>query len=191
MNTSLTPLGVTTLAVLAEGDMHPYEMYQLMLSRSEDRVVKLSPGSLYRAVERFAAKGLIVEVGVERQGNRPERTVYTITPAGREALRASIAEMLGRYVNEYPEFPVAIGEAHNLPAGEVAQLLGARLARIEETLGFIDAALGRIAERGVATAHVLNVHYTRAMLSAEAEWLRGTIADLGSGALAWPKASAH
>ncbi|MFK4731167.1 PadR family transcriptional regulator [Agromyces mediolanus] len=182
----LTPLGVTALAVLAEGDMHPYEMYQLMLTRKEDRVVKLSPGSLYRAVERFAADGLIAEVGVEREGNRPERTVYTITPAGREVLRDSIAEMLGRHVNEFPEFPVAIGEAHNLPADEVVRLLGERVASIRETVGYIDSAIARIAERGVATAHVLNVHYTRAMLAAEADWLDSTISQLGTGALAWP-----
>lgn len=182
----LTPLGVTALAVLAEGDMHPYEMYQLMLARKEDRVVKLSPGSLYRAVERFAADGLIAEVGVEREGNRPERTVYSITERGREALRESIAEMLARHVNEFPEFPAAIGEAHNLPAGEVVRLLGERVASIRETIRFVDTALEGIAARGVATAHVLNVHYTRAMLVAEADWLDSTISELGTGALAWP-----
>ena len=46
----LSPLALSTLALLTERPMHPYEMYQLMLQRREDRVVKVSAGSLYRAV---------------------------------------------------------------------------------------------------------------------------------------------
>ena len=40
----LNPLAVSALALLAERPMHPYEMYQLMLQRREDRVVKVSAG---------------------------------------------------------------------------------------------------------------------------------------------------
>jgi DNA-binding PadR family transcriptional regulator len=183
---ALSPLGVTVLALLAERDMHAYEMYQLMLERKEDKVVRVSPGSVYRTVERFAADGLIDEVAVERQGNRPERTVYSITGAGRVAMRETIAAMLRRHVNEFPEFPVAIGEAHNLPAGEVAELLGERLESVRAVIDVIDGSLARVAERGLPAAYVLDLPYSRVLLAAEAGWLEQTIHDLGSGALAWP-----
>jgi DNA-binding PadR family transcriptional regulator len=181
----LTPLALSTLALLAERPMHPYEMYQLMLQRREDRVVKVSAGSLYRAVERLATDDFIAETGVEREGNRPERTVYAITAAGRDAVRSTLEQMLGEFVNEFPEFPVAIGEAHNLPPERVAELLDERVARIREFTGFIDAGLSHIAEKGVARHYVLNVHYTRAMLAAELDWLERTIAELRSGDLDW------
>ena len=181
----LTPLALSTLALLAERPMHPYEMYQLMLQRREDRVVKVSAGSLYRAVERLAADGYIAETGVEREGNRPERTVYAITDAGRDAVRSTLEQMLGEFVNEFPEFPVAIGEAHNLPPERVAELLGERVARIREFTAFIDTGLAHIAEKGVARHYVLNVHYTRAMLTAELDWLEHTIDELNSGRLDW------
>jgi DNA-binding PadR family transcriptional regulator len=181
----LTPLALSTLALLAERPMHPYEMYQLMLQRREDRVVKVSAGSLYRAVERLAADGYIVETGVEREGNRPERTVYTITAAGRDAVRTTLEQMLPEFVNEFPEFPVAIGEAHNLPPGRVAELLDERVARIRAFADLIDSGLAHIAEKGLARHYVLNVHYTRAMLTAELDWLEHTIAELRSGELEW------
>ena len=181
----LTPLALSTLALLAERPMHPYEMYQLMLQRREDRVVKVSAGSLYRAVERLAADGYIAETGVEREGNRPERTVYAITGAGRDAVRSTLEQMLGEFVNEFPEFPVAVGEAHNLPPERVAELLAERAARIREFTAFIDAGLAHIAEKGVARHYVLNVHYTRAMLTAELDWLEHTIDELRSGRLHW------
>lgn len=181
----LNPLAVSSLALLAERPMHPYEMYQLMLQRREDRVVKVSAGSLYRAVERLAADGNIAESGVEREGNRPERTVYAITAAGRDALRSTLEQMLGEFVNEFPEFPVAIGEAHNLPPERVADLLDERAVRMRDFADLLDTGLRHIAAKGVARYRVLNVHYTRAMVAAELDWLERTIAELRNGELTW------
>lgn len=187
---TLSPLAVSALALLAEREMHPYEMYQLMLTRREDRVVKVSAGSLYRAVERLERDGHIEEAGVEREGNRPERTVYAITAAGRGALGASIKRMLRSYVNEFPEFPVAIGEAHNLPADEVAALLDERRESIAEWIAFLDSADAAVAAKGVPRQYVLNLDYTRAVLTAEDAWLAATVGELRSGALEWT-APAH
>ncbi|MET1019690.1 MAG: PadR family transcriptional regulator [Microterricola sp.] len=182
----LTPLAVSTLALLAEREMHPYELYQLMIQRREDRVIKVSAGSLYRAVERLAADGLIAASGVERLGHRPERTVYAITDAGRLGLRETLAEMLSTHVNEYPEFPVAIREVRNLPAPDVARLLRGRLSEISASIRFVDAALDRIAEKSLARHFVLDLHYARAMLEAESHWIAQTIGELESGELSWP-----
>ncbi|MGH3703867.1 MAG: PadR family transcriptional regulator [Agromyces sp.] len=182
----LNPLAFSALGMLVDAPMHPYEMYQLMLARREDRVVKVSAGSLYRAVERLARDGLIVESATERMGNRPERTVYTVTEAGRAAFDESLEAMLSRSVNEFPEFPLAIGEAHNLPAGRVVELLGGRLDAIRDDIAWYDAAMVRIADKGKPKHVVLNVYYSRAMLAAEAEWLAATIAELHSGELGWP-----
>lgn len=183
---ALTPLAVSVLALLAEREMHPYEMYQIMLQRREDSVVKVSAGSLYRAVERLAADGLITAWGIERSGHRPERTVYAIADGGRQALRDALTEMLSAHVKEYPGFPLAIREARNLSAPDVARLLGDRLAEIRESIRAMDAALERIAKKGLARHFVLDVHYTRSMLDAEAKWIAQTIDELDAGELSWP-----
>ncbi|MGI9823519.1 PadR family transcriptional regulator [Agromyces sp. Marseille-Q5079] len=182
----LNPLAFSALAILIDAPMHPYEMYQLMLARKEDRVVKVSAGSLYRAVERLARDGLIAPTSTERMGNRPERTVYTVTEAGRVAFDESLEEMLARHVNEFPEFPLAVGEAHNLPVERVVELLGARLDAVRDGIAWHDAATVRIASKGKPKSVVLNVYYTRAMLAAEADWLAQTIDELRSGELEWP-----
>jgi DNA-binding PadR family transcriptional regulator len=184
----LNPLAFSALAMLIDAPMHPYEMYQLMLARKEDRVVKVSAGSLYRAVERLARDGLIEPTSTERMGNRPERTVYTVTDAGRSAFDESLEEMLGRLVNEYPEFPLAVGEAHNLPVDRVVELLGLRLDAVRDGIAWYDAAVVRIAAKGKPKNVVLNVYYSRAMLAAEADWLAATIDELRSGELEWPTA---
>ena len=78
----LTPLGVVVLALLGEGDMHPYEMIRLMRVRHDDRLVTITNGTVYHTVSRLERAGLLAEVGVDRDGNRPERTTYAVTDAG-------------------------------------------------------------------------------------------------------------
>jgi DNA-binding PadR family transcriptional regulator len=183
--TLLTPLGIAALALLAERPMHPYEMYQLLIQRSEDRIVKVRPGSLYHSVDRLARAGLLRATGTEREGNRPERTTYEITEAGQLALGERISEMLGTPTNEYPEFPLAIGEAHNLPRATVIQLLRSRLNLLGADLAFTEGGLRDLKERGIERRFWLNVEYTKALIEVEIEWLLQLIDDLETGALRW------
>ena len=130
----ITPLALSALALLAERPMHPYEMYQLLLERHEDELVKVRPGSLYHAVERLEDHELVEVLGTEREGNRPERTTYAITDAGREALVGRLREMLSTPVNEFPQFPVALGEAHNGPPDLVVADLRSYVAGLDEQI---------------------------------------------------------
>ncbi|MDI9897038.1 PadR family transcriptional regulator [Rhodococcus sp. IEGM 1381] len=182
------PLGVSVLALLSEGPMHPYEMYQLLLERKEDRIVKIRPGSLYHVVARLHGQELIAEVGTDRGGNRPERTTYEITPAGRRVLVDRLAEILRSPVREYPQFTLGLSEMHNLPASEAIALLRARtenLAReIEELSGFQRLA----GERTVSEIYWAGIDYNYHMLAAEMKWLTSYIDRVDSGELEWPHA---
>lgn len=187
---ALTPLGIAALALLAERPMHPYEMYQLLIQRREDRVVKVRRGSLYHAVDRLRDQGLAAVRGTERAGNRPERTSYEITDAGRERLGSTIADILSTPVNEYPRFPQALGESHNLPQQEVTELLGARIALLQAELAEIEQLMAGAAARGVPRLYWVDVDYRATLLRTEISWLSATVADIASGALPWLDASA-
>ena len=83
----LTPLGVMVLALLGEGDMHPYEMIRLMRQRRDDRLVPITNGTLYHTVGRAGA-GRPARRGRHRPRRQPpERTTYTLTDAGRRSGR--------------------------------------------------------------------------------------------------------
>ena len=182
---TLTPLAVAALALLAEGPSHPYEMYQTLIQRSEDRLVKVRPGSLYHTVDRMEAHGFVRATGTEREGNRPERTTYEITDAGTRALGERITEIIGTPTNEYPEFPLGLGEAHNLPVETVIALLRKRVALIRADTGVLDGAIADLTQRGVPAKYWLDVRYQRAITATEADVLENLIADLQSGAVSW------
>jgi DNA-binding PadR family transcriptional regulator len=184
--TTLTSLGVSVLALLCERPMHPYEMYRLLLDRHEDRMVKVRPGSLYHTVDRLADDALLAAAGTDRDGGRPERTIYRITPDGEGALRERIRTLLAVPVNEYPRFPVALAEAHNLPCVEVLDLLRARVERLDADLAEFDALLGLAAEHVTPEAYLLGGHYLREMVFAELGWLRRLVDRLERKELAWP-----
>jgi DNA-binding PadR family transcriptional regulator len=189
--TALTSLGIAALALLMERPMHPYEMYQLLVQRSEDRVVKVRPGSLYHTVDRLATLGLVRATGTEREGNRPERTTYEITERGTVALGERVTEMLGTPINEYPEFPHALGEAHNLPVETVIQLLRNRVNLLRADLEFMDGGIADLEAKRLPRKYWINVQYSRALREVETTWLESLIDDLESGVLSWSEEKHH
>ncbi|MEU8898521.1 PadR family transcriptional regulator [Nocardia sp. NPDC048505] len=182
---TVTALAIAVLALLEERPMHPYEMYQLLLARGEDVLVKIRPGSLYHTVARLAEQELVRAEGVERAGNRPERTTYRITDRGRKAMRARISEIIRSPGSEFPDFPVAMAEAHNLPSHCVVELLRERLGHLTADLEDL-ALMGTWAERrAVPRRYWIVLQYLQSTLGAEVAWIETLIDDLESGALEW------
>jgi len=166
-----TPLTLMVLVLLAEAPMHPYEMQRIMQWRGKDQVVRVQRGSLYPAVERLVKAGLVEPSEVEREGRRPERTVYRLTEEGRETAASWLTDML-RYVrNEFPEFPAALSFR--------ALALGKQLAALRS-----EAA--DLAERfKLPRLFALEDEYKLVMVEAELAWVRRLLDDIDSGALTW------
>jgi len=182
---SLGPLAVSALALLAEQPMHPYEMYQTLVRRSEDRIVKVRPGSLYHTINKLEALGLVRATGTDREGNRPERTTYEITEQGSVALAERIAEVIEAPEYEFPIFPVAISQAHHLPRETVITLLERRLLQVDARREEIALGLARFEQIGLPRKYWLDIEYLRSQSDAERAWLERVIADMRSDALDW------
>lgn len=194
MNAQLTPLGIMALALLFEKQMHPYEMYTLLMARREDRLVKVRPGSLYHTVQRLERDKLITATGTDREGGRPERTVYAITDAGMAAVQEWVSQTLAEQQQEYPRFPVALAEAHNLERETVMDLLSRQLAHLESECSEYDAAIFDLRSRTsspVPEAYWIEATYRLAILKAQRDWVAETIRRLTSKELPWPRTDAE
>lgn len=182
---SLTPLAVAALALLAERPMHPYEMYQLLLERREDRMVKVRPGSLYHTIERLHGAEFVTVTGTGREGNRPERTTYAVTNLGREALAARISNAISQPAREYPQFPHALSEAHNLPADEAVSHLAAYADALDEEISEIAAFLEAAQARGTEETYVVGDQYLHAATVAQRDWIRTLITRIENKDFIW------
>lgn len=184
---AMTPLAIAVLALLDERPMHPYEMYQLLLARREDMLVKVRPGSLYHAVGRLADGEMVMAEGIGREGNRPERTTYRITAAGRHALRGRIAELLRAPVQEFPIFRLALAEAHTLPSEDVVALLGERVEHLSRSLADVDAMLDWTRAHDMPRRYCIVLEYMHATIRADLAWIEQFAAELDSGAVEWER----
>jgi DNA-binding PadR family transcriptional regulator len=89
---SLLPLPAATfhiLVALADEDRHGYAVIKDVAARTGG-TLKLSPGTLYRSIDRMVQQGLIREVSSRpaRDMDDERRRYYRITAFGREAARA-------------------------------------------------------------------------------------------------------
>ncbi|MEE3848733.1 PadR family transcriptional regulator [Gordonia sp. LSe1-13] len=182
---AMPPLAVLVLGLVAERPMHPYEMFQTTIERNEDRLVKFRPGTLYHTVDRLADKELIEVHDVQREGNRPERTVYRITGAGRTALAHSLEEILATHPTEYPQLYLALSEAHGLPRARVIELLGRRLEAMRSELDALRTGAADAAERAVAEMFYLDIGCRIATLSAQVDWLDDLLGRLEAQSIEW------
>jgi len=95
--TSLLPLpnaAFDILLAVADEDRHGYAIIQDVAARTSG-ALKLSPGTLYRSIQRMLEQGLLVE---PRQRPLPEldderRRYYRITPFGRAVAEAESRRM--------------------------------------------------------------------------------------------------
>jgi DNA-binding PadR family transcriptional regulator len=180
----LTPLGLMVLALLREGDMHPYEMMRLMRQRHDDRLVSITNGTLYHTVGRLERAGLLDEVGVDRDGNRPERTTYTLTGVGRTAVEEWVRRELPR-IDHPAEFRIALAEAHNLDRLEVVDLLRARRASLNGAHLLHSGGRAKALERGIPEQFLIEVEREAVMLETELRWIDDLIERLDRHAFAW------
>ncbi|GAA1839637.1 PadR family transcriptional regulator [Actinomadura bangladeshensis] len=185
MSRPLTPLALTVLRMLCDRPMHPYEMQQRIRDHAYDQAVKITHGSLYHSVERLAAAGLIEPLETSREGRRPERTIYAVTAAGRDAAQMRLAELLRHPAAEFPLFGTGLAFVNLLPEDEVARLLRGRTVALEAALAGHQTAHDSLRKQGLDRYKLLDQEWLIARLRAELEFVRGVVDDLESGRLTW------
>jgi DNA-binding PadR family transcriptional regulator len=175
------PLALAVLALLFERPMHPYEMGVILKQRHKEESIKLRYGSLYTVIELLLQRGLIVAKETARDGRRPERTIYEITPAGRTELRAWMADLVGAPVKEYPQFEGALCLLPVVPPDEALALLRRRLALIEQNVAAIAHQIDEASRMRLPPLFLVESEYRLALIKAEQHFVAELIQRIESG----------
>ncbi|MER7933621.1 MULTISPECIES: PadR family transcriptional regulator [unclassified Streptomyces] len=176
------PLALVVLTTLLQGSMHPYEIAQTMRRQGKDTSTRINYGSLYTVMQNLEKHGFVEVADVERQGNRPERTVYGITAAGREETVHWLSDLIAVPVKEYPIFETALSLLGALPPDEVERLLEERLSTLEVEVTGGRAVLENLHET-LPRLFVVEVEYHLHMLEAQTAWVRGFVREMQDGSL--------
>src|SRR5579864_3386455 len=123
-------LALAILSYLSHEPMHPYQLSRTLMDHGDARSVKFNHGSLYAVVEQLTKAGFIVPKEVGRAGQRPERTVYAATDAGRRELREWLGELVSEPQHEYPRVVTALAFIVALPPDEAVDRLRTRVKNL-------------------------------------------------------------
>jgi DNA-binding PadR family transcriptional regulator len=160
------PLALAVLVLLFERPMHPYEMAATLKERHKEASIKLRYGSLYTAIELLVREGFIAAKETVRDGKRPERTVYTLTPIGEVEMRDWLSDLLGNPVKEYPQFEAALSLLPALTPERVTEQLEARIVRLQREVERVRTGLARGAAH-VPRLFLIEAEFYIASLEAE------------------------
>ena len=88
----LQPATFHILVALADGPRHGYAIIQDVAARTNGEI-KLSPGTLYRSIQRMLDDGLVVETRERPADDDERRRYYRLTPLGRAVAEAEAARL--------------------------------------------------------------------------------------------------
>jgi len=175
------PLALAVLALLFERPMHPYEMAAILKQRHKEDSIKLRYGSLYTVIDLLLKRALIATKEIEREGRRPERTVYEITPAGSEELHDWMAELVGMPAKEYPQFEAALCLLPILPPDEALALLRQRRKLLEQNIAVLAGQIAGISAQNFPPLFLVETEYRLAVMKAEQAFVADLVARIENG----------
>ncbi len=118
----------------ASGPLHGHQIRQQAQSDRTETWTDVQVGSVYGALKRLAGEDLVRELRIERVGNRPERTVYEITPEGRRYLAAIRDTALRNLDRHFDPFDLALTQARDTPDTELEKVIENRIGALKVQL---------------------------------------------------------
>ncbi len=187
------PIVLAVLGLLLEQRMHPYQMLHELQERSDSHAAAVTRGTLYNTVAAMTEAGWVATQGQERSGNRPERTVYELTPAGHEELVRRLDSQIRNPQREFSAFLGAVTYLGALGPREAVEALTERAGHLQQRTAADERRLADALAAGVPRLHVIEAEYALSLARAETAWIDAVIEDIRTGSLAWPgtTAAAH
>jgi DNA-binding PadR family transcriptional regulator len=181
----ISPLALSILELLDERPMHPYELASTMRDRHHDEFIRLNFGSLYHTVDALERDGWIEPVEREKEGRRPERTIYRLTDSGRELLVRVVSEILATPTREFLHFSAGLMFMHHLDATRAAAQLATRAASLSALIEKLQRIMGELLADGVTRLALIELEHKIAIIEAERTWVRKVEKEITDGKLEW------
>ncbi len=178
-------LALAVLSYLTQRPMHPYELGRTLRDNGDARSIKFNHGSLYMVVQQLATAGFITERETSHDGQRPERTIYALTNAGRHEMHDWLSELVEEPQHEYPHFVAALSLIAALPPSQVVGLLRSRLDRLAKLRAEIRTLIDDSRRSGVPELFLIEEEYRLALLEAESSFVERFIEQITHPETGW------
>lgn len=152
------------LGLLCNQEMHGYQINEF-IDRQMSFCIDLKRSTAYYLLDKLCREGA-VEQQTERAGNRPERHVYRITPAGKVRFLDLLRHNLSHYAPPMYGEDIGILLQNHLPPDEVTRHLAQRRTTVLGYQSDLQALLSAL-----PADHVAVVEHHLLHLDAELRWI--------------------
>jgi DNA-binding PadR family transcriptional regulator len=166
---------------------HGYEIRQELLSWQLEPWTAVGTGSIYSALRTLEKDGAIRAVGSGRHGNRPARTSYEMTDAGRREFMTLLRQAWWQVHPSTEPLVPAIGLFTQLSRQELSAALQSRLAQMQAHLEQLTTVRATIRDGAAPPEDEIPEHvrelldFLSARGRAELEWTRQFLRRLRAG----------
>ena len=131
------------MGIIYQKPLNAYEMTKLLAYMNIKWWFNIADSTVYTTLKNLERRGLI-EGTIERIGNMPDRTIYSLTEKGRDELKETIKESILQFNYDTNIFTIAAFVMDILDTEEKKELL-------EKRLGILQSYLAGIREQGNET----------------------------------------
>ena len=110
----MATIDLIVLGMLKDKPLSAYEIQKLVEYRNISKWVKISTPSIYKKVIQLEKKGYILGK-TTKEGNMPEKAVYTLTRKGEEEFENLMFDISSKPINILLDFNSVIVNLDNLP----------------------------------------------------------------------------
>lgn len=173
--------------------VHGYFLRRELMTWHIDEWANIQPGSIYNALRSLKNDGYLAENGTESAGNRPERTTYRITEAGKGELLRMLRDSLWT-VHVFDTKPVMVLTSfmYALTREEVLAGLEHRVTEIDTRVASNTYRIGDVANSTSTPSYVREIfELATARLRAEQQWAREVSERIRSGSYVFAGEEGH
>ncbi len=126
----LSKLATLILGIIAERERNPYDVIKMLSELQTKKWLPLADSTVYATINNLKKRNLIAG-RMEKSGNLPERTIYSITAEGEYELQFSITSFLEEDASISSGFDIGVLLMYNLSKPEILIKLKKKLERLE------------------------------------------------------------
>ena len=163
------------LGVVSRAPIHGHGINRILEISGAERWVDMSAKHVYYVLRKLEGAGLI-EAIEERTGGRPPRSVYRITPEGRQTLRQWLQSDVGVLTTaSFDTVFAMLAYADALDGGETLEVLRRRRAALAAVLEDHASQAEEELRAAFGSAAAAMFRKTQSMVAAELAWIESVI----------------
>lgn len=162
----LSKSAVLLLGIIHKKPLNAYEITKLLAYMNIKWWFNVADSTVYTTLKNLEKKGL-VKGTTEREGNMPDKTIYSLTENGKDELKEAVKESILQFSYDTTVFTIAAFVMNILKTKEKKKVLKKRLDILQSYLAGISKQDNETWKQEAPDFHVANVERMIDIVQAE------------------------